>query len=54
MHKHVHIDTYTHTHTLERPYVVWSPDWSLEFICFSCHFYMYIYMNVHIYIYTHA
>jgi len=31
--------TLLHTHTLERPYVVWSPDWSIEPVCLSCQFY---------------
>ena len=28
--------TYSHTHTLERPYVVWSPVWSTKSVCLSC------------------
>jgi hypothetical protein len=43
----LHTNTFTHGrfyeprlgHTLERPYVVWSPDWSIEHVCLSCQFY---------------
>ena len=39
--KRLYTQTPLHTqmplHMLERPHAVWSPDWSIEHICFSCH-----------------
>ena len=36
---HLYTRRHTQTHTLERPYVVWSPDWSIEPVCPSYQFY---------------
>ena len=44
VHLHTHVmlrsgDLLLQLRAHERPYVVWSPDWSTEFVCLSCHLY---------------
>ena len=45
VHLHTHVmlrsgDLLLQLRALERTYVVWSPDWSTEFVCLSCQFYI--------------